>query len=197
VPVLHSLRHYLLYLAGLARAETQTSPAEQEAIARHARGRRQCVEIGVWHGVNTLRIRRAMAEDGVLWAVDPFPAGRLGFSIPERIARAEVARSSRGAVLWMRCASAEAARRRENPVDFIFIDGDHSYEALRTDWESWSPKLEPGGMVLLHDSRATPRRPIETAGSVRFTREVILADPRFETVETVETLTVLRRRGVP
>lgn len=36
-------------------------------------------------------------------------------------------------------------------------------------------------------------RQIEDAGSARYTREVISQDPRFEVVEVVDTLTVLRR----
>ena len=50
-----------------------------------------------------------------------------------------------------------------------------------------------GGIVCLHDSHPTPARPIHDAGSVRFTDEVILPDPRYQVVEVVETLTVLRR----
>lgn len=70
---MRNLAHLLAYLAGRAEAETQTSPAEREAIARWATGRRCCVEIGVWHGVTTRRIREVMAADGVLTGVDPFP----------------------------------------------------------------------------------------------------------------------------
>jgi hypothetical protein len=54
--------------------------------------------------------------------------------------------------------------------------------------------VAPGGVVCLHDSRATTERPIADAGSVRFVAEVISHDPRFETVEVVETLTVVQRK---
>ncbi len=189
-----TLRHYLRYRLGLAAAATQTSPAEQDAIARWARGRRRCVEIGVWHGVNTRRIRDAMAADGVLAAVDPFPAGRLGVSFPALIARREVARSRNGTVRWLRTTGVDAGRAWTGTVDFLFIDGDHAWDAIRGDWEAWSGHVEPGGVVCLHDSRSSAGRDIASAGSVRYTREVIARDPRFAVVETVETLTVLRRR---
>jgi hypothetical protein len=48
-------------------------------------------------------------------------------------------------------------------------------------------------VVALHDSRPTPSRPIDDAGSVRFTRDVILADPRYEVADLVDSLTILRR----
>lgn len=191
------LLHYLLHRLGLAPAGTQTSPAEQQALLRWADGKRRLVEIGVWHGANTRRLRDAMAEAGVITGVDPFPPGRLGVSFPLGIARREIARSRRGRFELIRATSADAARRWESPIDFLFIDGDHSYEGLREDWEGWASFIAPGGVVCLHDSRATAQRAISDAGSVRYTAEVISRDPRFETAEIVETLTVLVRKRDP
>jgi predicted O-methyltransferase YrrM len=127
-------------------------------------------------------------------AVDPYPAGRLGFSAQERIAHREVARVSNGRVSWVRAKGAEAACNH-GPVDFVFIDGDHSEDGLLADWRAWSPLVEPGGIVALHDSRSTPERPLDGAGSVKVTNEVILRDTRFGVVQTVDSLTVLRRHG--
>ena len=50
------------------------------------------------------------------------------------------------------------------------------------------------GCVTLHDSCSTPEHNIENAGSVTYTRDVIRLDSRFELVEVVDTLTVVRRR---
>lgn len=74
----------------------------------------------------------------------------------------------------------------------MLIDGDHTYEGLRTDWEGWSPLIEPGGILALHDSL-----PVEgkvDAGSIRYSNEVVIHDRRFEVVDEVFTLRVLRRR---
>jgi glycosyltransferase involved in cell wall biosynthesis len=195
--VMPVVMHYLSWLVGLARAETQTSEAERACLARHAAGRRRLVEIGVWHGVTTTRLRAVMAADGILVAVDPYPRGRLGVSFPRLIARSEVARVVNGTVRWLRMTGSDAARAyaasSAEPVDFVFIDGDHTYEGLRGDWEGWSGLVAAGGVVALHDSRVTEDRPIHDAGSVVFTREVIARDPRFAVADCVETLTVLRR----
>ena len=192
------LPHYLLWLAGLRKAETQTTERERAALAVRASGRTAVVEIGVWHGVTTAVLRRAMAQDGMLWAVDPFPAGRLAFSLQFPIARAEVRRIHNGRVRWIRMTGADAANLYRQdagpPVDLIFIDGDHSYEGLLSDWRAWSPLVARGGVVCLHDSRSTAERPIDDAGSVRATAEVIGKDPAFEVVEEIDSLTVLRKR---
>jgi spermidine synthase len=37
-------------------------------------------------------------------------------------------------------------------VDFLFIDGDHSYSSVLSDWLLYSPLVRPGGMVVFDDS---------------------------------------------
>jgi predicted O-methyltransferase YrrM len=188
------LSHYIAWTIGLASATTQTTTAERDCLARHAAGRRRLVEIGVWHGVTTRRLRAAMHPHGELSAVDPFPVGRLGFSVQQHIARREVGAVVNGRVTWLR-TTGDAAARDHGPVDFVFIDGDHSEDGLLADWRAWRPLVEPGGIVALHDSRSTPDRPIDDAGSVKVTNEVILRDEQFAVVDTVDSLTVLRKRS--
>lgn len=193
--------HLILWRLGLARAETQTTEAERDCLARYAEGRARLVEIGVWHGVTTRRLRAVMARDGLLYAVDPYAKGRLGFSAQRYIAQRVVRKVRNGNVRWVRQTGQAAGKAHVaaggDPVDFVFIDGDHSYEALRGDWEAWADLIAPGGIVTLHDSQSTPERDIDDAGSVCYTRDVIVRDSRFEVVETVDSLTVLRRREEP
>ncbi|MGC8776165.1 MAG: class I SAM-dependent methyltransferase [Minisyncoccia bacterium] len=38
-----------------------------------------------------------------------------------------------------------------NKLDFLFIDGDHSYEGVKKDFEMYSPLVKKGGIIAFHD----------------------------------------------
>ena len=38
-----------------------------------------------------------------------------------------------------------------NKLDFLFIDGDHSHNGVRRDFELYKPLVRPGGMIAFHD----------------------------------------------
>jgi len=52
----------------------------------------------------------------------------------------------------IRSGSAEAGESWAGPpVGLLFIDADHSYPAVRRDWECWNGRLAPRGIIAFHD----------------------------------------------
>lgn len=52
----------------------------------------------------------------------------------------------------LRSESAEAAQRLpDGGVDFVYIDGDHSYNGCMADLEMYYPKIKRGGILAGHD----------------------------------------------
>ena len=49
--------------------------------------------------------------------------------------------------------------------------------------------------MALHDSRSSLERQIDDTGSAVFTREVIRRDERFEVIDEIDTIIVVRRTG--
>lgn len=46
---------------------------------------------------------------------------------------------------------AAAAEYEDKSLDFVFIDGDHSYEGVKRDIIAWLPKMKPGSYFTGHD----------------------------------------------
>jgi hypothetical protein len=54
----------------------------------------------------------------------------------------------------LRMTSLEAAGRfAAESVDWVFIDGDHSYQGCSADIDAWWPKIRKGGILSGHDYR--------------------------------------------
>lgn len=185
--------HWLLHALHLRSADTQTTAAERACLAVHAANRAMLVEIGVMHGVSTRLLCEVMSPAGTLTAIDPYPAGRLGVSFEFAIARREVSRAPARRVVWRRQTSQTVGAEWSAPVDFVFIDGDHSRRGIERDWTTWSRFVRPEGVVLLHDSRVVHGRSHHE--SVEYTNDVILKDERFACIDAVDSLTVLQRRN--
>jgi hypothetical protein len=58
-------------------------------------------------------------------------------------------------------------------VDFLFIDGDHTYDAVRQDYELYFPKIRKGGLIFFHDSRMNRGGAPFHVGSSKFVDELI------------------------
>jgi len=64
-------------------------------------------------------------------------------------------------------SAAAAALFPDRSLDFVYIDGDHSYEGCRRDILAWAPKVRVGGVLAGHDYYNQP--PFEVRKAVAVT----------------------------
>ena len=116
------------------------------------------VEVGVWWG-NLSRHLLASFPDLHLVMVDPYvtyagsKVGRKQEPLTAAKAGAEVVTrefADRRMLLYM--SSVEAAVTFvDKSLSFVFIDGDHSYDAVLADLRAWEPKVKEDGLLFGHD----------------------------------------------
>jgi hypothetical protein len=54
-------------------------------------------------------------------------------------------------VIPIKMSTHEAAKVFDRKIDFLYVDADHSYEAVHDDIINWYPKLSKNGVICGHD----------------------------------------------
>jgi predicted O-methyltransferase YrrM len=121
------------------------------------------LEIGLDLGGTFFLWSRAAAPDAHLLAIDTTPPGRLGvWSAFPLVRRGFAVGSQRVSLLMGRDSHSQTTFRRVarllggRSIDFLFIDGDHSRDGVRQDFDMYSPLVAPGGLVAFHDISPNP-----------------------------------------
>lgn len=114
------------------------------------------VEVGVWKGDFSQEL--LSQNPGTLHLVDPWKTFKLGnsrwYSIDQekmdKIYLDVVARfKDEPRIEIHRVSSLEV--KFPTPIDLVYVDGDHSYEAVKNDIEHWWPMIKTGGWLTGDD----------------------------------------------
>ena len=141
------------------------------------RAPRVILEVGTANGGSLFLLTRIAAPNAYLVSID-LPGGEFGGGYPAYKAALYRAFALPGQEIELLRADSHdpatvesiAALLGGRAVDLLFIDGDHSYQGVKSDFEMYSPLVRAGGIIAFHDIVTGPESNV--GGVPRFWREL-------------------------
>lgn len=146
-----------------ARKESITNPVQQVILSLFAMQKKDgmIVELGSWTGGGVLLMAPFLTHDQSYHAVDTFNADKMSDRYVQEFLKGkkhldvfyENIRPLRKKVIVHQGYTHEIAASwpKNLGIDFLFIDADHSYKGVSTDWNDWGPFVRKGGIIAFHD----------------------------------------------
>lgn len=181
--------------------------SEVIALQKYASGAKETiVEIGAAFGGSSLLFLLAKQAQATVTSIDPFIEDSMGkFQATQKKCYGHVTQALSDIGFEKRIAdwklipdySYNIVKTWQKPIDFLFIDGDHRYEAVKQDFEEWLPHVKKGGLIAFHDScraEGTPEEKYDKGwpGPTKLLHE-LRSDGRVERVEEVHSLSIIRK----
>lgn len=131
-------------------------------ILKKQKHRMTCVEIGSFLGASACFISSAISEDSVLYCIDTWGSHNMKYQPEDKDEERDTSkdfhdntRRYRDKIIEIRAWSSQAIhtlKKYEKKIDCLFIDGDHHYQAVKSDWNLYSPLLKSNALAIFHDS---------------------------------------------
>ena len=156
---------------------------------------RRVIEIGRYKGGATLTIAAAMSGEGTFWSID---LGEKEARLHQGSARRSFDDELRdvcarfGFPVTLLDGDSRTIEVETGEVDLVFIDGDHSYEGVKNDFERFGRRVRIGGAVLLDDACDEVMFKTHSESVGKLLQEIV-AQQSFRLVKSVNRLAHLER----
>ena len=184
-----TIGHFIKFFLHLEQPSSQVTEKELHLLLQYARQTHVIVELGSFEGRTAAALARA--TQGTVYSIDPFIKGRLGICYGEWIARIYCKRENIKNLQLLKGFSYDMATHFEKEIDLLFIDADHSYEAIKRDWRDWFPKLRRHGVIALHDCKPAVNS-TNPLGTMDFYKRDIPSVKGIQELEGVDSLALFQ-----
>jgi MMP 1-O-methyltransferase len=153
------------------------------------------VEVGAYRGRTTVALGRGSLDGHrvPVFTIEPHQTftgvlgGRFGPADAGAFYQAVLTTGCYHVVRLVSLSSEQVAPGWRLPVALLWIDGDHRYEGVRRDFESWRPHLSADARIVFDDTDNP------AIGPHRLIAE-LLASGGYEKVQELDKMTVLKPR---
>jgi predicted O-methyltransferase YrrM len=171
-----------------------------------------CCEIGSYMGKSSIVLGMALKakRGGKLFCIDPFDLVESDYykqASGEQLKSVSLTRKQfvmqniskyglEETIDLIQGFSHFVARDFHYQIDFIFIDGDHIFEAVLADFIDWSAKLKVGGVIAFHDyynENDHKRYSVESCGPSQVIEEYIAKNSSWSIKGIVDNLFVAEK----
>lgn len=172
-----------------------TTDTEKDLLQKYAsRATLGIVEIGILDGGTTKEI--AQVAQVPIYGIDPLIPDSMNKKLIGTEDKIRRNLSFYPQFTFYKDFSYNLARDWNHPFDFIFIDGDHTYSAVKQDLEDWLPLIADHGYIGFHDSA-----PVTVDGKVVFEGwpdcvqyvAELKKDSRLKFIEVGDSLSVFQK----
>lgn len=125
-------------------------------LAQSLKPNSKIVEIGSYLGASSCFLAEGLPKDSILYCIDTWQNDAM--TEGERDTFEEFIHNTssfKEKIIPIRGMShnmiGTIKGKTNNRIDMLFIDGDHSYEGVKKDWDLYSPLLKSGSIVVFHD----------------------------------------------
>jgi len=148
---------------------------------------RVIVELGTYYGVSYCAFCQAVKELGIsarCYSIDTWQgdsqSGLYGPEVLDDLKRHHDPLYGGFSRLIQSTFNESVPHFEEGSIDLLHIDGFHTYEEVKRDYETWMPKMSESGVILFHDINVRER----DFGVWRFWEELKLQHPHFEFIHS-------------
>jgi predicted O-methyltransferase YrrM len=177
----------------LHHAIISMSVHEGALLWRRAQGLRDATvaEIGRSKGGSTLLLAAAVGEGSHVYSYDLHVKATAGAESDAEL-RGVLERYGLTERVTLVVGDSRAVEPPAHLCDVVLVDGDHSYEGVRADFEAWCDRVRVGGHMLFHDAVGGQlSRPHE--GVIQFVEELERDGRGFVRRESAGTLVDFER----
>ena len=162
-------------------------------LAKNCAGKGVVVEIGSWKGKSTIWLGKG-TETGnkvKIYAIDPHTGAveqknQRGIKTFNEFKKNILEVGLGDLIIPIVKTSEKAALDFNKPVEFVFIDGSHDYDMVKSDFNFWFPKIINGGIMAFHDTNGR-------YGPTKIVEKMMYKSSQFINIKRVDSITYAKK----